>query len=485
MVCQNEILEKTNLRSMGEKIVDNPYRLRELVARKGERLVRAAIIGAGEFGASFVFQAQYVTGLDMRAVINRTVERGVEAFENAGIASEDIRICDSAKAVAQALDGGKYVVASDLSLLDGLGFDVVLEGTGHPEVGARNAETAIRCGMHLIMVSKEVDSVVGAGLSHKARDAGLVYSLVDGDQPSLLIGLLDWARVIGLDVLAIGKSSEYDFVFDPEAETVTSNGKTVQTPGFGALWQVGDRSAIEVAEARAEILKDLPRHAVPDLCEMASVANNTSFKPSGAVFHVPIARPIEIPDLIRPKALGGLLDEPGMIDVVNCLRYPDGSSLAGGEFIIVACHDQKSWDVLAAKGHIVSRDRKCVMLTNPRHLLGVESATTVLSAALLGMPTSSPTPEPKCDLVARATCDLPAGTVLTASGHHHTIEDVAAELRDGGAIGEDDPAPFYLLANRTLVCDVAAGAFITKKAIGDLSDSVLWRLRREQDALFF
>ena len=78
----------------------------------------------------------------------------------------------------------------------------------------------------------------------------------------------------------------------------------------------------------------------------------------------------------------------------------------------------------------------------------------------------------------REGCEVPVR-------HHHTIEDVAAELRDGGAIGEDDPAPFYLLANRTLVCDVAAGAFITKKAIGDLSDSVLWRLRREQDALFF
>jgi predicted homoserine dehydrogenase-like protein len=37
---------------------------------------------------------------------------------------------------------------------------------------------------------------------------------VDGDQPSLLMGLATWAEMLGFTMVAAGKSSEYDFVFD-------------------------------------------------------------------------------------------------------------------------------------------------------------------------------------------------------------------------------------------------------------------------------
>ncbi|MBC8158933.1 MAG: hypothetical protein H8E94_06345 [Alphaproteobacteria bacterium] len=380
---------------------------------------------------------------------------------------------------------GKFVVAQDLSLLRGLDLDVVLEGTGHPEAGARNAEIAIGAGMHVIMVSKETDSVVGPILSRKAKAAGLVYSLVDGDQPSLLIGLLDWARVIGLDVLTIGKSSEYDFIFDPDAETVFCNGRTVSVPGFGKLWHMGNRPATEVANARAEMLSDLPRHAVPDMCEMTCVANNTDFSPSGNQFLAPVARPREVADMMCPRSMGGLLAGPGMIDVFNCLRLEDGFSFAGGELIVVACHDKKSWEVLREKGHVVSRNNQCAMIGNPRHLLGVESATSVMSAVLLGEPTSSSDPRPRFDLVGRAERDLPAGTVLNAVGHHHMIDGIQAEISEGRAVRGDNAVPYYLLANRTLGQDVAAGSFVTAEVLDGFEGSVLWRLRREQDAIFF
>ena len=43
---------------------------------------------------------------------------------------------------------------------------------------------------------------------------GCVVTPVDGDQPSLLLGLVTWAQRIGFTVLAAGKASEYDFVVD-------------------------------------------------------------------------------------------------------------------------------------------------------------------------------------------------------------------------------------------------------------------------------
>lgn len=72
-----------------------------------------------------------------------------------------------------------------------------MEATGHPETGALHAKRAIESGWHIVMVSKEVDSVIGPELAEMAT-VGRVYTPVDGDQPSLLIGLISWARVLGL-----------------------------------------------------------------------------------------------------------------------------------------------------------------------------------------------------------------------------------------------------------------------------------------------
>src|SRR5690606_17147539 len=129
-------------------------------------------------------------------------------------------------------------------------------------------ELAIAAEKHVVMVSKEADSVIGPILARRAADRGRVVTPVDGDQPSLLIGLATWAEVIGLEIIAAGKSSEYDFIFDPAAATITSNGRTHPVPGFVDWLDAGGRSWPEVAAARAGAAQILPQRTVPDLCEM-------------------------------------------------------------------------------------------------------------------------------------------------------------------------------------------------------------------------
>jgi predicted homoserine dehydrogenase-like protein len=98
---------------------------------------------------------------------------------------------------------------------------------------------AIAEGKHVCMVSKEAESVAGPMLAKLARDAGVVCTLVDGDQPSLLVGLLDWCKLLGLEVVCAGKSGEGDYTVDPKAETIRSGGTAedvVHCPGLGNLW---------------------------------------------------------------------------------------------------------------------------------------------------------------------------------------------------------------------------------------------------------
>lgn len=448
------------------------------------RTVRALVIGAGEYGFSFVAQSQRTPGLAVSAVHARRVERGVAAFRHAGVPNEAIRICETRGEARTALEAGKVVVSADAPMLIQLPVDIVVEATGAPEAAAIHADLALRNGRHVAMVSKEADIVVGPLLHRRAKAAGLVYTPVDGDQPGLLMQLVMWARVVGLEILCAGKASEYDFIYDPREERVTSLDRAVDAPGFDALWDLGSRDARTIVAARADALAAIPQHTVPDLVEMGLVANATGLAPDVPAFHAPIVRTPEVANVLVPGSMGGILGGEGRIDVVNSLRRPDEASLAGGVLVVVRCEDRQSWEVLRAKGHVVGRAGQAAMIYRPSHLLGVESATTVLSAVLHGRSSGPDNVRPRFDVVGRTTRPLAAGTRLSATGHHHEIEGVEGLLVEARRAAGANPVPFYLMADNTLVRDVPAGAAISADMIERPSDSLLWTLRREMEETF-
>lgn len=449
-----------------------------------EKTVRALVIGAGEYGFSFIFQARRTQGLKVSAIHARKVERGIATFRHAGLPEDAIRVCETLAEAKAGLEAGKAVVSSDALMLMQLPIDLVVEATGAPEAAAVHADAALRNGKHVAMVSKEADSVIGPLLHRRAKAAGLVYTPVDGDQPSLLMQLVVWARLIGLEVLCAGKSSEYDFVYDPTAKRVTSLDRSVEAPGLDALWEFGVRDTRSVVEARALALAAIPQRTVPDLVEMGLVANACDLLVDVPAFHTPILRTPEIADVLVPASMGGILGRPGVVDVVNSLRRPDEASFAGGVFVVVRCEDKQTWEILRTKGHVVNRSGEAAMIYRPSHLLGVESATTVLSAVLHGRSSGPEDFQPRFDVVGVTTKPIPAGTLLAATGHHHKIDGVEGLLVPARRAVGGNPIPFYLMANNTLRRDVPAGTVITAEMVEPPKESHLWRLRQEMEGAF-
>lgn len=448
--------------------------------RPEARQVECAIIGTGGFGRSFLAQADRVPGLSCRIAVDREPAIAARALASVGHAEAAIAKCQDAGEARAAWAAGKAIAAAEVAILTELPVDVVLEATGNPEAGARHASLAIEAGKHVILVTKETDSVVGPLLARMAAERGVVCSPVDGDQPSLLIGLITWAQVIGLTVVAAGKSSEYDFVFDPRTGSITSNGVTVPAPGFGDWIEIGNLDPETVVAARAQ-LAHLPQRAVPDLCEMVVVANAVGMAPDRPDFHAPIARIKEVADLMALQANDGLLQGNGQLDIFNCLRLPEEPSFAGGVFVTVACDDEETWHMLREKGHIVARNGRTAMIGLPRHMLGLEAATSVFEAALLNVSSGARNPRPVVDLVAHADRDLAAGSVLVAEGHHHTISGVSGRLVEADVLREDAPIPYYLLSGCRLKRDVSAGRVILCGDVHLNEGSHLYRLRTEQD----
>ena len=446
--------------------------------------VETCLVGSGAFGRSFLAQARRTRLLGARIAVDRDAQAAARALLAAGTEARAIAVCATPAEARAAWARGQSVAAGAIETVIDLPFAVLVEATGAPEAGTRHALAAIEAGRHVALVSKEADSVVGPGLWRLARERGVVVTPVDGDQPSLLVGLATWAEVVGLTIVAAGKSSEYDFVLDPATGAVTCNGATHRLPDLVATWSPGPGSAVAAAAERARILgRAFPLRAVPDLCEMTVVANAVDLVPDRPDFHAPPARVPELAELFAERAAGGLLGGRRRVDVFHHLRLADEASFAGGVFVVVRCEDAEAWAMLAEKGHVVSAGAGTAMLYLPRHLLGVEAATSVLDASL-GRSGYGDDYRPRQDLVAVAAETLEAGTRLAMGGHHHSIAGVGAEMRPGAALADDRPAPFYLVADRVLTRRVEAGAPIRLGDVAVPEDSDLLRMRLRQDALF-
>ncbi|WP_296246232.1 hypothetical protein [Pseudomonas sp. UBA4194] len=429
-----------------------------LFAAHADQAVRYALTGAkGGFSRTLLAQTRLMPNLVPAALCDLDVP-GLQALcLELGFPAQQLHVCNDAAAVASA-PADAIVLVADVALLQAARYDILVEATGNPAIGYQVARRAIEDGRHVAMVSKEVDSVVGIALSRLAAKHDVVYTTADGDQPANLIGWVSWARVLKLDIVAAGKSSEYDLVFNPEDGSITQLDTTISAPAMSELLRLGDDIPATLAARRAA-LNGLKTSATADYCEMSVVATNTGLVPDVELLHYPIARTSELADIYALREDGGILGRSGVIEVFNVLRLPDEASFAGGVFVIIRTHDKPTWELLAQKGHVVSRNGRYACLYLPYHFMGVETPISLLNAVLHKRASGTDKPSQSTILAGRATVDIAAGTVLNMGGHHHDVTGVQAVLL-GRPDAPNDIAPLYLTAHATAARDIKAGELL-------------------------
>ena len=447
--------------------------------RSGPRAGRSpyALVGAGEFGATLVAQSRRIPELALAAVCDRDVARAKAALAAGGYDGDAIRVAGSRAEALAAIEGGRIAVLEDSALLADLPLKAVVEATGDPFGAAAVADQALGFGYHVAMATKEAEVVVGPELARRAKAAGLVHTLVEGDQPSLLCQLIQRAQALGFPVVAAGKSTESDYVYDPQARTITAWGRTEHAPdGYDALFAPAD----PVARIGERAIPSLATATVPDHTEMTIVANQCGLQPDTAAMHGPVARTVELADVFGPKDDGGILSRSGVVDVFTCLRRPDELSFAGGVFVVVETPDPATGRLLASKGMPGSRSGRRLMLHNPVHLLGAEVGLSLLSALKAGRGTGGEAPRQRFDVVGRTRTALKAGHRFTL-GRRHAFPDLEPLIQPAAALSGSSPLPYYLLPGATLLRDVPAGHTLTAADVSTTPDSALWRLREAQD----
>jgi len=453
---------------------------------KEPETVRAGLIGVGQFGTPIVTQAPIIPRLDVPVVADINVEAGRLAFRRAGAAEDDIVVCDSRASALQAMETGKHVVLEDAMLMMDLPLDVIATATRVPEAGARFAYEAIRHGKHIVMIDKEADSVVGPILKHLADRAGVVFTTDDGDEPGLLMGLVSWARALGLEVLCGGNL--HSCLHDPATGAVTSRGVKVTVPREDrwALDRIPNGEAARYAKVRRRLFAAFraDEECGDPLCHMAVSANGTGLLPDVPVAHRPVVRFVELPEVLCPVEEGGILQRRGAVDIPTILRRSNQPNPGGGVFIVAHNDDAFSRAVMIKKGLVTNSSQSAMLLYRPYHLCGAETAMSILCAGLLQVPTGSSKVLPRVDIIATTARDFREGELLGGPGTLGWNRDLRASLAPAFPIAVDRPVPFFMLEGNRLTRDIPAGMVITQEMIETPKDAVLWRLRRQQDQHF-
>ena len=429
---------------------------------------RVGIIGATRgYGYTLLAQIPKVELMELRLISSRHTDECMEVLTGLGYKEENIVVCTDKDQVKNAPKDAVLIV-TDYRLVPECDITALVECTGNTAVSSEVSVEALKKGINVYMVSKETDSVCGTMLNQIAAENNAVYSLVNGDQPRNLLDLYSWGKVLGLEIVAAGKASEYDFVWDPDTNEFTYMEGTEKPheniPGMKEFWHYKDR---ETLDERRKLVEKYMAVISADLCEMNLVSNVTGLVPSAPRLNYPVAKISELADIFIPEEDGGILKKTGGVDVFCNLRSPDEASFAGGEFIIIKCENETVWELLISKGHVVSRNGKYACIYLPYHYMGLETPISILLGDLVGIGT-----HPECRQVSVmagvAQEDLPKGTVLKVHGHHHSIDGLVPELWEKK--DAEEVAPFYLLNGTTLLKDVKKGQPITKDVV-DLTGS--------------
>ena len=401
---------------------------------------RPAIVGAGFIGRGLAYHLARTPGMQPPLIVNRTVARAHRVLVDAGYAPSSIVISDAPEVLGQALAEGRPAVTSDVSLVTELDVDVLVEATGAMGYGVEAMLTALRAGIHVVSLNAEVDALLGHLLHAEAAAGGAVYTIADGDQPGVLLRMLDEVRGFGLrPVGTVNCKRNLDVHQDPErsrAYAARDNTSVAMTTAFG------DGTKMHI--------------------ENVVVANVTGLLPRPLGTDGVRTTVAEIADDVA--TLGW---DPGWV------HYTLGGDFAGG-VVVLAASDQPELDAPYLRYGKLGGG-PLYPFFRPYHLIHLEVPATILQVVAERRPLGEPTSLPVADCVAIAKRDLMAGQTLEGIGGG-ACYGVAAPTSETG-----DLLPVGLAEHATLVRPVARDAPIRRHDV-ELDDTAeLVRLRQRQD----
>jgi predicted homoserine dehydrogenase-like protein len=408
--------------------------------------VRAGVIGAGFMGRGLVYQLSKMPGMHPALVVNRTPEKAVNAYVEAGFKREHVLVSDDVAKLTGAVGEKRPAVATTPEIAASVAtLDVVIEATGAVELGAREALACIRNKKHFVSLNAETDGTVGALLKRRADEAGIVYTNADGDQPGVIMRMIEYCRGCGFDVLAAVNCKGF---MNVDA-----------TPDSIREWAVRQNTSPRMTCAFTDGTKMN--------IEQNVVCTATGLIPAKrGMIGVKTDQRNAVRDFEATGALGG---GPGIVD------YTLGGDFGGGIFIIARGQDPNFCAPYLK--YLKMGEGPNYMFFRPYHLCHVETPLSAAEAVVYGEATIAPMGRPVAQTITIAKRDLKAGETLDGIGGFNQYGEVEVADKARGLL------PIGLAENVRLRRDVRRGEAIPEDAVELNESSLLVKLWREQQKM--
>ncbi len=404
--------------------------------------IRVGLVGAGYAGRGFAARViRRNPGLELVAVANRTIGEAERAYRDAGIDAPG-HVASGAD-LDVAIRNRRPVVTDDPTVLtDAAGIEAIVEATGEVEFGAQVAVRAIDAGKHLILINAELDSTLGPLLKTRADAAGVVLTDMAGDQPAVIMDLVDEVRLLGFrPILAGNIKSLLDHRRTPETQKAFAEAHG-QRPKMITSFADGTKIA----------------------AEMAVVANATGFG-------------VAVRGMLGPRA-ARVEQAPELFDLDALLERPIVDYLIGAEpsfGVFVLGYD----DDPLTRGYMKfykMGDGPVYTFYRPFHLGPLETVQSVARAVLLHDAAVAPLGAPVTEVVAQAKRALRIGESLDGIGGF----TVYGMLENSATARRERLLPMGLTDGATLIRAVEIDAALTFDDVILAPDRLAERLWNEQ-----
>jgi predicted homoserine dehydrogenase-like protein len=413
------------------------------------RPIQVGLVGVGTMGAGVLNQiVNSVGGMEVAAIASRTVSRIVQECESVGV-GEVYEVATLPELNAGIASSALPVTDDAMLLCESDRIDAIIDTTGSVEFGAQLALKAFECGKDLVSMNAELDATVGSILARRAEEAGVVYTLSDGDQPGIEMNLWRFVKSIGLEPLVCGNIKGLQ---DEYRNPTTQKGfaeKWGQNPYMVTSFADGSKVSMEQAcvanatgmqvEMRGMRGGDFEGH-VDELCH------------SGRY------------DIVKLRELGGVVD------------YTVKSTPGPGVFVL-ATHDDPKQKHKLDLYKLGPGPLYCFY--TPYHLCHFEVPLSVARVVDFGDAVLQ-AQSPKVDVITIAKKELKAGETLDAIGGYMTY----GQCENYPVVRRKNLLPQGLAEGGVLKCDIPKDAAISYDDVDLPSGRLCDQLREEQNLLF-
>ncbi len=410
------------------------------------RPIRVAVVGVGQMGGGFARQVARLPGMRVVGLCDVIVDRAVATAEEISSTAE---VADTEMSLRRLVAEGRTAITVRPDWLVGVPHvDVLVDATGDPEGGVRLAFAAVTSTKLVVTFNIEADATVGPLLAWLARQAGALYTVAGGDEPSVLCEMVDFARGSGFEVVCAGKGKNNRLDRTATAQTVEAE-----------------------ASARGMSARMLASFVdgTKTMAEMTALANATGLVPDTPGLHGPVANVADLLRIFVPESDGGILHRSGVVD------YAIGD-VAPGVFVTATASTAAMRRDLA---YLKMGEGPYYLLYRPYHLASLEAPLSLARAVLDREVTMAAAGPPLAECVAVAKRNLGRGEMLDGIGGAtvYGLAVLAAWATEAHAV------PIGIVGRARMLREVARGTVLTEADVSLDDGATVVHLRRLQDAL--